>query len=71
MPTKSKRAGGAAYRVLSDTSTRASSDPRSPRYEEWVHFPAGSTVAEWPAHAPVEAWVASGHWAPAETGAES
>ena len=52
------------YRVLSDTSTRASVDPESPDYETWLHFPAGTLVKRWPAHAPVEEWVASGHWAP-------
>lgn len=53
-----------SYRVLSDTSTRASADPDSPDYDTWVHFEAGQKVTTWPDHAPVDDWVASGHWAP-------
>lgn len=53
------------YRVVSDTSTRASTDPGSSDYEQWVHFAAGQTVKAWPEHAPVDEWVASGHWEPA------
>ena len=52
----------ASYRVLSDTSTRASDDPSSPAYETWVDFPAGMVVKSWPKHTPVDEWVASGHW---------
>ena len=52
----------ATYRVLSDTSTRASPDPKSPEFETWVHFRAGQKVSNWPEHAPVDEWVASGHW---------
>lgn len=50
------------YRVISDTSTRASTDPAAPEYEQWVHFRAGQRVSSWPEHAPVEEWVTSGHW---------
>ncbi len=52
------------YRVVSDTSTRASADPDSPRYEEWLHWAAGDTATSWPKHTPVAQWVASGHWVP-------
>ena len=55
-----------AYTVLSDTSTRASADPRNEAdYGTWLHFAAGDTVTSWPDHAPVDEWVESGHWAPA------
>lgn len=54
-----------AYRVIADTATRASDDPASADYERWIDFPAGATVTDWPAHAPIEEWVASGHWTPA------
>jgi len=54
----------AKYKVLSDTSTRASVDPKSPDYERWLHWAAGQTATTWPAHAPVDEWVASGHWQP-------
>lgn len=59
-----------AYRVVDDTSTRASADPASPEYEEWVHFRAGQRVSKWPEHAPVDQWVASGHWVEVPTKAE-
>ena len=52
------------YKVLSDTSTRVNPDPDSPDYDNWLFYPAGSTVKFWPDHAPVEEWVASGHWQP-------
>lgn len=50
------------YRVVDDTSVRVSNDPESPDYENWLHFLAGETVTDWPAHADVEGWVESGHW---------
>ncbi len=53
-----------AYKVLSDTSVRVSADPADP--DEWLHYPAGTVVTDWPAHADVEGWVASGHWEPVE-----
>ena len=52
------------YKVLSDTSTRANPDPESPDYETWQHWAAGEIATSWPAHAPVDEWVASGHWEP-------
>ena len=51
-----------AYRVHGRTSTRASVDADDPRFNEWVNFEDGEVYADWPAHAPVEDWVASGHW---------
>lgn len=53
-----------AYLVHGRTSTRRSLDPESPDYEEWADFEDGQVVTEWPVHAPVEEWVASGHWEP-------
>lgn len=55
-----------AYRVVAGTSTRKSPDPASPDYEVWVDFIPGEVVTRWPAHAPVDEWVASGHWVPIE-----
>lgn len=56
----------AAYLVVDDTSVRASNDPKSDDYERWLHYAAGETVTEWPAHADVAGWVDSGHWVPAK-----
>ena len=52
------------YRVLSDTSTRASADPASPDYDRWIFHAAGDVVTSWPDHLPVDELVASGHWEP-------
>ena len=54
------------YRVVSDTSTRASVDPASPDFETWLHWAAGDVADRWPEHAPVDEWVAAGHWQPIE-----
>lgn len=54
------------YRVHDGTSVRKSPDPKSAQYDEWLHFEEGQVVSKWPAHADVEGWVASGHWAPVE-----
>lgn len=61
--TKRKR-----YRVIDDTTVRASPDPEAP--DEWIQYPAGSEVSEVPKHADVEGWVASGHWLPITEPAE-
>ena len=53
-----------SYRVVDGTSTRVSADPDSPDYERWVTWEPGDIATEWPAHADVEGWVASGHWVP-------
>jgi len=50
------------YLVIASTSTRASPDPKSPAYESWVDWQPGETTSTWPPHAPVAAWVKSGHW---------
>lgn len=63
MTSRSKakpRAG--SYLVLASTSTRVSLDRRSPGYRDWIHYRPGDVVTAWPDHAPVEEWVASGHW---------
>ncbi len=50
------------YRVIVGTSTRASLDRKSPKFEQWVDFLPGEIVSDWPAHAPVDEWVKAGHW---------
>lgn len=59
-----------AYRVVARTSTRKSLDPKSPDYGVWVDFEPGSIVRSWPDHAPVDEWVASGHWQPVKSKAK-
>lgn len=59
-----KKQAGKSYLVVGRTSTRKSADPKSPGYETWVDFEPGMTVITWPKHAPVDEWVASGHWQP-------
>lgn len=54
------------YRVLDDTSVRASTDPDSPDYDRWLHFAAGQTVTDPPEHADVKGWLRSGHWVETE-----
>ena len=61
-----RKAKPGSYRVVDGTSVRLSNDPESPDYETWLHWEAGDTVTEWPDHADVDGWVASGHWVPAE-----
>lgn len=48
------------YRVERGISTRASSDPRSPDYETWVHLHEGEVVADLPAHVRVRELLESG-----------
>lgn len=55
-----------AYLVIGRTSTRANADPGSPDFETWVNFEIGDVATAWPAHAPIDEWLASGHWEPAE-----
>lgn len=50
------------YRVVARTSVRASDDPDAQAFESWIDFEPGDVVSTWPAHAPVEEWVKSGHW---------
>ena len=50
------------YEVVSGTSTRRSINPRSSEYGEWVNYRPGDIATNWPRHAPVAEWVASGHW---------
>lgn len=56
------------YRVVARTSTRASLDRESPDFDVWVDFEVGATVTEWPMHAPIDEWAASGHWEPVLSG---
>lgn len=51
-----------SYLVVGRTSTRKSTDAKSPDFEVWVDFEPGRKVSSWPTHAPVEEWIASGHW---------
>ena len=55
------------YRVVDDTSVRASADPKDPDYERWLHYAAGDTVTDPPKHADVEGWLESGHWVETES----
>lgn len=50
------------YRVVAGTSVRASADPTSTDFERWVDFHAGQRVSSWPDHAPIDEWLATGHW---------
>lgn len=59
-----KRDIAEAYLVVASTSTRRTLDPDAPDYNEWVDFAPESIVSDWPAHAPIDEWVASGHWLP-------
>lgn len=49
-----------SYRVVRGVSTRASADPASPQYGEWVDFEPGDVIRRWPAHLPVDELVESG-----------
>jgi hypothetical protein len=52
--------------VVSGTSTRRSSHRGTKAFDEWIHYQPGDLVTEWPEHAPVGEWLASGHWKEAE-----
>lgn len=53
----------AKYRALLDLALRKSPDPKSPLYEEWYEWPAG-TEFEAPAHLKVEIGIAAGKFEP-------
>jgi len=57
---------GKRYQVMAGTSTRRSARRHSPGFEQWIHYRPGDIVTDWPEHAPVADWVASGHWKEAE-----
>lgn len=61
MATK-RRAEGKRYRVLNPLlSVRVTLDKTSPLYNEFLDWPMGSVITEYPPHTAIAEWLAAGH----------
>ena len=59
----------AKYRALYDLALRKSADPKSPLYEEWYEWPAG-TVFDAPPNLNIAVGLAAGKFEPADAASE-
>ncbi len=54
-----------AYLVVHGVSVRVSRDKGSPEYEQFLDWRPGATLDDYPEHADIDGWLASGHIVPA------
>ncbi len=60
--TAKRRTEGITYRVINPLlSVRRSADRRAPEYHEFIEWPAGSLITEYPPHTAITEWLSLGY----------